>query len=80
MEKHLPQRAGQVASVTTLMHLGLPIPELEDNEYGNSGFPFVDTEILRDQLSICNSMGHDRLHPSVLQEPIDASAAPLSII
>lgn len=79
VENHLPQPAGQVASVTILMDLGLPSPELEDHEYGNNGFPFVDTEILRDQLSICNSMGHDGLHPRVLNEPMDASTAPLSI-
>ncbi|RMC07268.1 hypothetical protein DUI87_16725 [Hirundo rustica rustica] len=83
VENHLPQPAGQVASVTILMDLGLPSPELEDYECGNSDFPIVDTEILSDQLyqpNICNCMGHDGIQPRVLKEAMDASTAPLSII
>lgn len=66
-----------------MMDLGLPTPKLEDHECENSDFSFVDTEILRDQthqLNICNCMRHNGIHPRVLKEPMDASAAPLSII
>lgn len=83
VENHLPQPAGQVASVTILMDLGLPSPKSEDHECGNSEFPLVDIEILRDQLyqlNIASSMGNYGIHPRVLKEPVDASAAPLSII
>ncbi|KAK4824856.1 hypothetical protein QYF61_020229 [Mycteria americana] len=58
-------------------------PELEDHECGNSGFPFVETEIVRDQLyqlNIHKSMGPDGIHPRVLKELGDVMAGTLLII
>ncbi|GAB0207221.1 mitochondrial enolase superfamily member 1 [Grus japonensis] len=58
-------------------------PESEDHEYGNSGFPFVDTEIVRDQLyqlNVHKPMEPDGIHPRVLKELVDVMAGPLSII
>ncbi|KAK4832485.1 hypothetical protein QYF61_023532 [Mycteria americana] len=54
-----------------------------DHECGNSGFPFVDTEVVRDQLyqlSVHKSMGTDGIYPRVLKELADVMAGPLSII
>ena len=58
-------------------------PELEDHECGNSDFPFVDTEIVRDQLyqpNVHKPMGPDGIPPRELKEPADVMAGPLSII
>ncbi|KAK4827324.1 hypothetical protein QYF61_016574 [Mycteria americana] len=58
-------------------------PESEDYECGNSDFPFVDTEIVRDQLCQLNvhkSMEPDGIHPTVLKELAGVMAGPLLII
>ncbi|PKU39628.1 rna-directed dna polymerase from mobile element hypothetical protein [Limosa lapponica baueri] len=58
-------------------------PESEDPECGNSDFPFVDTELVRDQLyqmDVLKSMNPDGIHPRVLKELVDAMAGPPSII
>ena len=53
-------------------------PESENHECGNSDFPFVDTEIVRDQLYQLNV--HKSIHPSILKELADVMAGLLSII
>ncbi|KAK4816487.1 hypothetical protein QYF61_017239 [Mycteria americana] len=58
-------------------------PESEDHEGGNSDFPFVNTETVRDQLRQLNvhkSMEPDGINPRVLKELVDVMAGPLSII
>ncbi|PKU46059.1 rna-directed dna polymerase from mobile element hypothetical protein [Limosa lapponica baueri] len=58
-------------------------PELEDDECGNSDFPFVDTEIIRDQLyqlNVHKSMGPDKIYPRVLKKLANVMAGPLLII
>ena len=58
-------------------------PESEDHKCGNSDFPFVDTEILKDQLYQLNvhnkSMGSDGIHPRVLKEVADVMVGSFSI-
>ncbi|KAK4818855.1 hypothetical protein QYF61_020074 [Mycteria americana] len=58
-------------------------PESEDHGCENSDFPFVDTEMVRDQLyqlNVHNPRGPDRIHPRVLKEVVDVMAGPRSII
>ncbi|KAK4825967.1 hypothetical protein QYF61_003536 [Mycteria americana] len=58
-------------------------PESEDHECGNSDFPFVDTEIVRDQLyqlNVHKSVGPDGIHPRVLKALADVVAGLLSIV
>ncbi|KAK4811155.1 hypothetical protein QYF61_019786 [Mycteria americana] len=57
--------------------------ELEDHNCGNSDFPFVDAEIVRDQLyhlNVQKPMGPDGIHPRVLKELVDVTAGVVSII
>ncbi|KAK4830724.1 hypothetical protein QYF61_013174 [Mycteria americana] len=57
--------------------------ESEVHKCGNNDFPFVDTEIVRDQLyqlHVQNSMGPDGIRPTVLKELADVMAGPLLII
>ncbi|KAK4832645.1 hypothetical protein QYF61_024673 [Mycteria americana] len=58
-------------------------PESEDHACGNSDFPFVGTEIVRDQLyhlNVHKSMGPDGIHARVLKELVDVTAGRLSTI
>jgi len=53
--------------------------ELEHHECGNSGFPFVHTEIVQDQLyqpNVQKSMRPDGIHPRVLQDLADVWQEP----
>jgi len=55
---------------------------LEDHSCGNSDFPLVDTEIVRDQLyllKVCKSWGPDGVLPRVLKELADVTAGLHSI-
>lgn len=48
--------------------------ELEDCVRGSSGFPFVATKTVRDQLyqlDVPRCMGPDRIHPRVLKKLVD---------
>ncbi|KAK4827622.1 hypothetical protein QYF61_019832 [Mycteria americana] len=57
--------------------------ELEDHDCGNSDFPFVDTEIVGDQLyqlNVHKSTRPDGINPRVLKEVADVTAGPHSII
>ncbi|GAB0189105.1 mitochondrial enolase superfamily member 1 [Grus japonensis] len=57
--------------------------ESEDHSCGSSEFPFVDTEIVRDQLyqlNVHKSMGSDGIHPRVLKELVDIMTGPFSVI
>lgn len=71
-------------SLIILTDLGLPHPlELEDQGCGNSDFPFVDAEIVRDrlyQLSVQKFMGPDGVHPRVLKETADVMAGVFLIL
>lgn len=56
---------------------------LEDAECGNSDFPFMDTEIVGNQLyqlKVHKSVGPDGIRPRVLKELVDVVVGPLSII
>ncbi|KAK4818859.1 LOW QUALITY PROTEIN: hypothetical protein QYF61_020078 [Mycteria americana] len=58
-------------------------PESEDHGCENSDFPFVDTEMVRDQLyqlNVHKPRGPDRIHPRVLKEVVDVMAGPRLII
>ncbi|KAK4832275.1 hypothetical protein QYF61_021674 [Mycteria americana] len=53
--------------------------KLEDHDWGSSDFPFVDTEIVRDQLywlNIHKSMRPDGIHPRVLKESWESGEVP----
>ena len=57
--------------------------ELEDHKCGNSGFPFVDAEILKDQLHQLNvhkSVEPEGIHPRIQQELAVVMSCPLLII
>jgi len=57
--------------------------ELEDLSCGSSDFPFVDTEIVRDQLyqlSVHKSMGLDGIRLRAPKELADVIAGRLSIV
>lgn len=49
--------------------------ELDHHDWGNSDFPFVGTDIARDQLKVCKSIKLDGIHPRVLMA---VTAEPLS--
>lgn len=57
--------------------------ELDDHEYENSDFPFVDTKIVRRQLywlTVHRYMGPDGIHPRALKELEDVMAGSHSVI
>lgn len=47
-------------SLTTLIDFGLPMSLSWNHECANTGFPFVDTEIVREQLYQLNLHNTDR--------------------
>lgn len=50
---------------------------------GSNDSPFVATKIVRDQLhplSVCKSVGPDRIHITALKELADVKAGPLSTV
>lgn len=70
-------------SLILLVDLGLPDPlQLEAHECRISDFPFVDTEIVRDQLyqlNVCKSMWSNGIHHTAVEELVDVMAGYLSL-